>query len=216
MADLTDLLDDHELESENAPTIITTSNYIDIDNFIDKYKTKSSNNILFNINIQSLPSKLDNFKILLDRINDNPKLNLSFINIQETWLTQIHEPLIHIHNFNIEYKHKIKGHIGGGLAILIKNNINYSVRNDLNFPYDKQMLYDSLFIEIEAPNKPKLIIGNIYRAPGQSSINDFTNDIEVLLNKIKKETTNIIISGDFNINLLNININNQITDFLDQ
>ena len=212
MANLMNLLDDQD---QDAPSIIKPSNYTDIDNFIDKYKFKTSNNILLNINIQSLPSKLDNFNILLDRINNNPNLNLSFINLQETWLTKLQEPSIYFHNFNIEYKHKIKGHIGGGLAILIKKDINYTVRSDLSFSSDKQHIYDSLFIEIKILNQPKLIIGNIYRSPGQSSIHEFTNDVKILLDKIKKETTNVIITGDFNINLLNITTNKQITEFLE-
>ena len=212
MTDLITLLDDKD---QNSPTILTPSKYLELDTFIDKYKIKSSNNILLNINIQSLPSKFDNLNILLDRINNNPKINLSFINIQETWLTTIQESSIHFHNYNIVYKHKLKGHIGGGLAILVKHDINYSVRHDISFSSDKQILYDCIFIEINSPNQPKLIIGNIYRSPGKSSINEFTKDVKVLLNQIKSETTNVIITGDVNINLLNINTNNKITEFID-
>ena len=212
MSNLTDILDDQD---QNSPNIINKSDYIGIDNFINNYKNTISNEILINLNIQSLPSKFDNLNILLDRIEANPKLNVSFINLQETWLNKLQESTIHFHNFNIVYKHKTIGNIGGGLAILIKNNINYTVRNDLSFPCNKQLLFDSLFIEIKLPNQPKIIIGNIYRAPGQSTINDFTNDLEIILEKIKKETTKVIITGDFNINLLHVNLHKPTTEFLD-
>ena len=212
MSNLTDILDDQDY---NSPNIISTSNYIDTDTFINNYKYTISNNILINLNIQSLPSKLDNLNILLDRIEDNPKLNLSFINLQETWLTELQESSIQFYNFNIAYKHTIKGNIGGGLAILIKKNINYTVRNDLSFPLNKQLLYDSLFVEIKLPNNTNIIIGNIYRSPGQSPIHEFNKELETLLDKIKKETTKIIITGDFNINLLNTNVHKPTTEFLD-
>ena len=119
---LTNLLDDQD---KQEPTIIETSNYFEIEEFIEKYKTNKSGNFLLNLNIQSLPSKLDNIKTLLDRIESIPKLKLSFINLQETWLEELQEPSIHFPNYKIEFKHKINGKIGGGLAILIGNHNYY-------------------------------------------------------------------------------------------
>ena len=101
------------------------------------------------------------------------------------------------------------------MNLKIKENIIYKVRNDLAFPTDKQSMYDNIFIEVNLPNQPTLIIGNIYRSPGSQNIHNFTNDIENILNKIKQEKHNVIISGDFNINLLNTNTHKPTTEFLD-
>ena len=213
MDDLANLLDDQDQQS---PNLIQPSKYMEIADFIHKYKTKHrDSNILLNLNVQSLPCKFDNLKIQLDRLESVPNLNLSFINIQETWMNEHNETSIHLPNYNIVYKHKLNGKRGGGLATLIKDNFNYSIRDDLAFPINKQPFYDSLFTEIIIDNQPKLIIGNIYRSPGALNLTDFNNDIEIILDKIKKEKCNIIISGDFNVNLLNVNKHKLTTDFID-
>ena len=174
-----------------------------IDEFIDKLKLNNTGDTLLNLNIQSLPSKYEDMKIMLHRINNETNRDISFINLQETWLNEFNKTLIHFPNYNIEYKNRINKR-GGGLAMLIKENIKYSVRSDLSSTEDKQQLYDCLFIEVNQPNKQKLILGNIYRNPGATNTCNFIKDLEILLEKIKKDKTSIIISGDFNINLFTV------------
>ena len=210
--DLKNILDD---QNPNTLSPITTSEYIDIEEFIETFTPKPCSDIILNLNIQSLHSKYDNITILLNRLKSTTKLNIPFINLQETWMNEQQEPSIHFENYNIEYKHKPNNKIGGGLAILFKDNINYSLRTDLSFPPHKHTLYDSIFIETKMKNTTKLIIGNIYRSPGSTNITEFNNDLKNLLNKIKIENTKIIITGDFNINLLNINSHQQTADYLD-
>ena len=146
--DLVKVLDDLD---QYAPNIINTSHYTDDPSTL--FTPDKPGNVLMSINIQSLPSKLDNLKILLDNLESNSNINIPILNLQETWLDELQETSIYFQNFNIEYKHKINGKIGGGLAILIRKNLNYTVRKDISFPQDKQHIYDSLFIEIKLPNR---------------------------------------------------------------
>ena len=71
-------------------------------------------------------------------------------------------------------------------------------------------LWDGLFIEVHGgPLESKLIIGNIYRPPKYNNNNaiveNFVNEITPIIFSIAKSSCNIVISGDFNIDLLQIN-----------
>ena len=67
-----------------------------------------------------------------------------------------------------------------------------------------------MFIEIVFPNKKKLIIGCIYRHPSSSiSIEEFTNvHLNPILQKISLENKQCALMGDFNVDLLKTDINN--------
>jgi hypothetical protein len=49
---------------------------------------------------------------------------------------------------------------GGGVAIYVKNDFNFSVISKYSFSVDK--IADSLFIQLETHNKKKYIFGSIY------------------------------------------------------
>ena len=72
---------------------------------------------------------------------------------------------------------------------------------------------ESLFIEIERTGSKNVIVGVIYRPPGQDvkEFNDFTN---VLLSKIMHNDKPVYIMGDFNINLLNEDVHTLTNDFI--
>ena len=60
-----------------------------------------------------------------------------------------------------------------------------------------------MFIEIKTPHKHSTIVDSIYRPPG-GNLNDFVAECESMLSKLNhKNNKNIILAGDFNVNLLN-------------
>ena len=71
-------------------------------------------------------------------------------------------------------------------------------------------LWEGLFIEVHGgPLESKLVIGNIYRPPkynnNNATVENFVNEITPIISSIAKSSCNIVISGDFNIDLLQIN-----------
>ena len=69
---------------------------------------------------------------------------------------------------------------------------------------------DGQFVDVYGENlKGKITIGNIYRPPISNNSNvslpKFISEIEPVLNKIAHENNCSIITGDFNIDLLQIN-----------
>ena len=71
---------------------------------------------------------------------------------------------------------------------------------------------ECIFINIERGNT-KLIIGGVYRPPHTTNYDDFQNEITSILTSINNPTTLLI--GDFNIDLMKINIDVNINNFYD-
>ena len=63
----------------------------------------------------------------------------------------------------------------------------------------------------------KYIIGNIYRLPLYDSDNltSFTNEYKDILNTLRNRSKSVYLCGDFNIDLLKLNSNNNYNMFFD-
>ena len=112
-----------------------------------------------------------------------------------------------VHNYRKKKK-------GGGVSLLVKNCIKFSLRSELNILNDN---IESIFIEIDKSLlkfSNNIIIGTIYRPPS-CDIHLFMNEISLILNKLNKENKSIFIMGDYNVNLLNSDKNVQISEFIE-
>ena len=67
--------------------------------------------------------------------------------------------------------------------------------------------------------RDKIMIGNIYRPPkhnnNNTTIDNFLNEFTPVISKMAKINTNIIITGDFNIDLLQMNERAKFQKYLD-
>ena len=106
----------------------------------------------------------------------------------------------------------------GGLITYIDTNINASVINmEITSP-----IWEGLFVKIQGMENTKdIIIGNIYRPPYDNNckenINSFTSELDPMLSSFDTSTNDLIVTGDFNINLLQVDMCNKehYGDFLD-
>ena len=97
---------------------------------------------------------------------------------------------------------------GGGAALFVKPSLTFSVIHidSTNF--------ESVFIEtLYIINKSKTVVGIIYRPPN-SDVKSFNNEIELIIKNLTKSKANLILLGDFNINLLNSETHPESEDFL--
>ena len=104
----------------------------------------------------------------------------------------------------------------GDLIIYLRDEFNFKLKND-SIP---SKLWEGILLEISDGILPQpIILGNIYRPPrnnnDNSTIRNFTNDLSTVLNEFTKLNHNIVITGDFNINLLEINERECYGEFLD-
>ena len=69
-------------------------------------------------------------------------------------------------------------------------------------------MWDGSFIEVTGESLPeKVIIGNLYRPPRHNSetIKQFCQELAPIISKVSKSGPHVIITGEFNIDLLQIN-----------
>ena len=146
--------------------------------------------------------RLSEYETFFKAIN-NPFKILIFT---ETWLTECKTDLCNFQGFSsIHLLRPVDQHIdfkerGGGISIFLHNSIEYKHRTDLEVisPY-----MECCFIELNFNNK-KYIIAGIYRIPN-TDINLFLEKFNEIIEPLKVNSE-IIILGDYNINLLNDDI----------
>ena len=141
----------------------------------------------------------------------------SVICLQETWLST-NSPTADTFNLpgyqTISFGSSVGNH--GGLIIYIRDEFKFKVKT-VNIP---SKLWECQFLEISDGLLPQpIILGNIYRPPrnnnDNSTIRNFTYELSTVLNEFTNLNYNIIITGDFNINLLEINERECYGEFLD-
>lgn len=175
--------------------------YFSLEEFNDLYKEKTEICSLLSYNIRSLKKNCKSLESLLKNLA-NEKFSFSVISLQELWAIKNSQD-VNIHKYQtIVYKGR-EGKKGGGVGFLIREGLNFQELRDLNV--FKEGFLESMFIKVFTQNGRYKIIGNIYRPPN-SNIDIFLQDLELILKKLDckefKNAEEILISGDFNINVL--------------
>ena len=103
------------------------------------------------LNIRSLRKNVGSFEILLDGLQHK----FSLLGVTETWLKDDDCDLYDIEGYNKLKKHR-QNRSGGGVAVFIKDSIDYTIRNDL-ITFNEHI--ESVFIEIykEHMNAKKIL-----------------------------------------------------------
>ena len=197
-------------DEEYFPTQVN-SKYYDILQLNSLKPDKSSSLGLFHVNIASLNLHIDDLRTILSAIN----FKFDIIGISEhkitknqgNSLTNIDIPGYHEFVFQpTETSH-------GGTGFYLKENLNFIERNDLAFnsPGD----FETKFIEIKFNKKKDLIIGCLYRHPSSKiPLQEFNqNFLDPVLQKINNEQKQCILMGDFNIDLLKYDVNDDVSLF---
>ena len=96
---------------------------------------------------------------------------------------------------------------GGGIIVYVRNDIIAKQRTNLEIND-----IDCLWIEISPRIGNTFLVGSFYRNPNENS--EGLNRFEVLIENVLLENNEIIILGDFNKDLLNLNINNVRSNFI--
>ena len=214
---LVHLLDAISPQEENEADIIEHSKYyddIDFNNALQSYNSKIS---MLSLNCESISAKFDKLKLFLDDVNNqNP---ISIICIQETWGHEgIQMNYFSLPNYRlINANRRLTAH--GGLIIYIHNNFEFKELNEELPITQTSNSLESMFVEVWRKNytNQKYIIGNIYRLPLYDSDNltSFTNEYIDILNTLRNRSKFVYLCGDFNIDLLKLNSNNNYNMFFD-
>jgi hypothetical protein len=177
------------------------------DDFNDMAIDNSRFSVL-HINARSLKKNIDNIKLYLSMLNHS----FSVIAISETWETLDNAIYFSLPGYSvISNARKVKSCRGGGVALYVRDDIQFVERNELCVFANGN--FESVFVEIVKSAKRKQIVGCIYRAPDQD-LDLFNHSFECLLHEINSERAEYLLAGDFNINLLNCNTHDETENFL--
>ena len=180
--------------------LISDCNYFDLSN--DLPATFDGRNALTvaHLNIHSLPGKFDELVELLSAL-ESKKLLPDIVLLCETFLSEANHSRYHFDNYDIVSNFR-KNKRGGGVSILVKSQISYIKRPDLDI--FEEGMFESIFIEILQTGKDSIIVGEVYRIPGTREAN-FLENYKGILEKIKMEHKKVIIGTDQNLDYLKIN-----------
>ena len=164
---------------------------------------------IIQLNIRGLKNKQAALSRLINNCLGTNKVDL--ILLCEIWLNDIDLKLINIPRYSfVVLPHKNRK--GGGVGILINDQLQYSTRPDLTF---QNANIESCFVEIT--NMPrKTIVGSIYQPPNTNE-QEFINEIKSAMSKLNNERgKDSIIGLDHNLDLLKTQVHKPTERFYDQ
>ena len=206
--------DEDEIE---APILFTHSKYFNNDDFIKVFKDKKDLFLILSLNCQSLNAKFSQLKLYLELFKQS-NVTISAICLQETWLSSQDDiSLLQLDDYTLISKGKsCSAH--SGVAIYLHNDFNYTI-----IPNEQSDLWDGLFIKVtrnannnDVTNDKSLVLGTLYRPPRQNvdDIKVFRKELSKLFDALK-QNKNVVIAGDYNLDLLKIKDNDHINNYFE-
>ena len=120
--------------------------------------------------------------------------------------------------YDLHYK---ESHLSkGGAGLITKLDTEHRIRHDLVFENKKykkvNLVTESIWLEREFEDKKRnFIIGAVYRHPGSTAecLEDFTQQLNSIIQKIEKENKKVYIVGDLNIDGMKVTENKKVENF---
>lgn len=166
-----------------------------------KFANKIDNSLsCMHLNVRSLKNRQHFVELssIVELVNKKQKIDI--IVITEAWLNDINDmTYLQIPGYQSECYIR-EGH-GGGIVIYINDEITYNLITDYNIMMSNA---ESLWLNVCNKNKTQVNtkIGAIYRPPSKN-INNFIDELDLIMSKIADENKKCVILGDMNINTLN-------------
>ena len=204
-------------DDDDMPVIFRHSPYYNSDDALSLLQQKQNTFSILSLNCQSLQSKFDQLKIYIESFNHS-NCPFSIICLQETWLSDYHDlSLLQLEGYKLLHQPRTcSAH--GGVAIYVQMDLECKI---LQINGNRE-IWDGLFIEVSGmqfanQNVGKVVIGNIYRPPRELVENyaTFTDEIENIISAMTNSNKEIIILGDFNLDLLKINESQHVNNFFE-
>ena len=195
----------HEDQDTNdeAPVLIRHSSYYNDVKLTNELNNNRDKFNILSLNCESINTKIDEIRLKLAHYKEGG-CEFDAICIQETWLSEDSDKsLLCIEDYTLISLGKTCS-TRGGLIIYLKENLKYKIL-DMSL---KSNIWEGQFIEIyvDIMCPKKIILGNIYRPPRDINENyrQFIDEFTTVLAKLERSHSDVIIAGDFNIDLLKI------------
>jgi hypothetical protein len=203
---------DADSDSNNLQTVVN-SPYFDCNKLPDSLMSTNNNFSVLSLNSQSIRAKLDELKLLLSTAKSQG-IKFNAICIQESWLGDSPDTSAIQTDGYICHSFSSNCSSHGGLVTYVDEDFHVSPL------YYGSNLWEGLFLDISGGNLLKKIrLGNVYRPPRNNNngdtIHQFLSEIEPVIIDANEGNREVIITGDFNINLLKINFHYNSGAFLE-
>ncbi len=192
----------HQDDENNIfSSINLSSDYQDVHSIVHKYSPRN-NPLIISCNIQSLQSKFDKLKSLINEFR-TMNLEIDIIALQETW------NIPYTNMFTIPGFHPIvtitRGNShGGGVGFYINSNHKYKL---VNISPSISRIFENLTIEL-THYKRKILLSCVYRSPNPPPGTSISSHLEQFITKFDSHLLNLsnhrlpsYIMLDSNINL---------------
>ena len=193
-----------DIHPNPGPAIASTSSISSLASVSSAFNfSKLSNHLsVVHYNIQSLVPKLD---LLTTELNE-----FDILAFTETWLNpSVPTNDLTIDSYKIPERKDRPGDSHGGVILYVKNNIHYTRRHDLELRG-----VESIWIELTLKHK-HILFGVFYRPPNSEAV--VFSAIEDSINlAVDSGVNDIIITGDFNLNMQNVQSARKITSLCEQ
>ena len=164
---------------------------------------------ILNMNIRSISANGTDFVAYLGTLD----INFDIICLTETWMNERRKIINHFPNYNsFESSRPLRD--GGGVLVLVRQELSASEIPNTNHNSD---VLECVFVEVADTDKT-FAVGCCYRPPSpNNSYNSscFTNLLSEMLHSISGKYHDCFVCGDFNLDLLKIDNDHNISRFYD-
>ena len=142
-------------------------------------------------------------------------LRFDILGITETKLRDNRVPIININMTGYKTYSTTTEASKGGALIYVGDHLNTKPLTNLDKIMYKPKQLESVFIEICNKGKKNIIVGCIYRHPSME-ISEFNEDyLDPLMEELTAKNKTVFLMGDFNIDLMKLDNDNQTLNFFD-
>ena len=160
-------------------------------------------------NVRSAPKNLSQFQLYLESLD----VHFTVIGLCETWFDDTKAEIYNISGYSAVHNCRAVRR-GGGVSIFVTDGLNFKKRNDLCLSTDHCECIFLEFAKSDVNYDKNVIVGVVYR-PTDGSITVFNESLQNILTSMVNENKYCYVMGDFNINLLNVDKNIQVSEFME-
>ena len=182
------------------------SKYYDLESYNTSLTCNDNSSLnVIHFNIRDLITNKDELETNISLMSRTPDV----ISLSETWLNSSHESEVNIQGYNIY--NIVRPTLRGGVTLLVRDNLESSMMEKFSF-VTTEIEICTVSVKIKNEN---YTISAIYRPHFKyDNIKEFRKAIEPILNDKMFKKSKTILTGDFNINLLEHQTHADTNDFL--
>ena len=209
-SDLTKILQTETSEAQYSNAKTSYYNLNDMINFLNRNKDFIT---VLSLNIESINAKFDELNYSLKNLKNQKLISVSYVFKKLSETCCLEQLALCNYKMTVQYSNP-HCTIKGGLVTYVRNNLNVN-----NIEHVANNTWEGTFIDIRDEYKTCLTVGNIYRPPklnnNHASIHMFLQEFCPIINNIVTRSKNLILAGDFNIDILKVNSNESFHEFYD-